>query len=223
MDEGFNTFINIYSTKEFNRGEFDNFPSGAGELAPYVFHKDADALFTAPDVVQQSNLGVTAYDKPAMMLYVLRHVVLGEVRFDKAFQEYVNRWAYKHPTPWDFFHTMENVAGEDLSWFWRGWVFNNWQLDVAVKEVKYNDEKPGSGASVSIENMNQMVMPIPVLIKEANGKEHRFTLPVEVWQRGANWTFNVPTTSRITEVVLDPEKQLPDMNRGNNSGNKKSF
>ncbi|HEY0058854.1 MAG TPA: M1 family metallopeptidase [Flavisolibacter sp.] len=223
MDEGFNSFINIYSTKEFNSGEYDQYPSAVGELAPYMFQKDGDALFTQPDVVQQNNLGVTAYEKPALMLYTLRHVVLGEQRFDKALREYIDRWAYKHPTPWDFFRTIENVAGEDLGWFWRGWVFNNWQLDVAVKEVRYNDGAPQKGASVSIENIGQMVMPIPVLVKEASGKEFRFTLPVEVWQRGGNWTFTVPTTSRITELVLDPDKVLPDMNRANNTGNKKSF
>ncbi len=223
MDEGFNSFINIYSTKDFNRGEFDSYPSDVSGLTPYVFSKEVDALFTAPDVVQQASLGATAYDKPAVMLYTLRHVVLGEARFDAAFKEYIARWAYKHPTPWDFFHTMENVAGEDLSWFWRSWIFNNWRLDVAVKDVKYNDGKPENGASVSIENLAQMPVPIPVLVREANGKEHRFTLPVEVWQRGANWTFTVPTTSRITELVLDPDKQLPDINRANNSGNKKTF
>jgi len=223
MDEGFNTFINIFSTKEFNKGEFDAYPADVTGLTPYVFGKDVDALFTTPDVVQQASLGATAYDKPAVMLYTLRQVVLGEDRFDAAFKEYISRWAYKHPTPWDFFHTIENVSGEDLSWFWKGWVFNNWKLDVAVKDVKYNDGKPENGASVSIENNAQMVMPVPVLVREANGKEHRFTLPVEVWQRGANWSFTVPTTSRITELVLDPDKLLPDTNRTNNTGNKKTF
>ena len=71
----------------------------------------------------------------AQMLDALRNVVLGKDRFDAAFQEYINRWAFKHPTPWDFFHTMENVSGEDLSWFWRAWVLNTWKLDQTVKEV----------------------------------------------------------------------------------------
>ena len=177
---------------------------------------------TKPDVVQQENLGVAAYDKPSIMLNALRDLVLGPERFDKAFQEYINRWAFKHPTPWDFFHTMENVAGEDLSWFWRGWVLNNWKLDQAVKGVEYNKDKPENGAAITIQNLDEMVMPVDVLIKESNGKEQRMKLPVEVWQRGAEWTFTVPTTSRITEVVLDPDKKLPDMNRQNNGG-KKTF
>jgi hypothetical protein len=218
MDEGFNTFINGLSTKTFNKGEFAGFSFfPADELAKVVFSKTMDPLMTAPDAVQQENLGIAAYEKPSQMLHALRDVVLGPQRFDAAFKEYIRRWAFKHPTPWDFFHTMENVAGEDLSWFWRGWVFNNWQLDQAVKEVRYLDNKPENGAAITIENLDKMVMPVDVLVRESNGKEQRLHLPVEVWQRGAQWTFNVPTTSKITEVVLDPDKKLPDMNRQNNS------
>lgn len=223
MDEGFNTFINGFSTKAFNKGEFAGFSYFQGDITPYIFSDKMDPLLTAADVVQQENLGIAAYEKPSIMLNALRDVVLGPERFDRAFKEYIQRWAYKHPTPWDFFHTMENVSGEDLSWFWRAWVQNNWKLDIAVKEVRYMDSLPQNGAIVSIQNLNQMAMPVPMLIKETNGKEHRFTLPVEVWQRGADWTFGVPTTSRITEVVIDPDKKLPDVNRSNNSGNKKSF
>jgi len=223
MDEGFNTFINGFSTKEFNRGEFAGFSYFPGDdITPFVFSDKMDPLMTTPDVAQQENLGIVAYEKPSIMLNALRDVVLGPERFDRAFKEYINRWAYKHPTPWDFFRTMENVSGEDLGWFWRSWVLNNWKFDVALGDVKYTDNKPENGAAITIENREQMPMPVPVLIKETNGKEHRITLPVEVWQRGGRWTFNVPTTSRITEVVLDPEKKLPDVNRQNNGG-KKAF
>ena len=90
-----------------------------------------DPLMTIPDVLQLHNIGVAEYDKPAIMLNALRDVVLGKERFDAAFREYIERWAFKHPTPWDFFRTIENVSGEDLSWFWRAWVFNNWKLDQA--------------------------------------------------------------------------------------------
>ena len=223
MDEGFTTFINGFSTKAFNKGEFADFSFfPAGESAPYVFTEEMDPIMTKPDVIQQENLGVVAYDKPSIMLNVLRNVVIGPQRFDKAFREYIERWAFKHPTPWDFFHTMENVVGEDLSWFWRGWVINNWKLDQAVKGVEYNNNKPEEGAAITILNLDQMVMPVDILIKETNGKEQRIILPVEVWQRGAEWTFTVPTTSRVTAVVLDPDKKLPDMNRQNNSS-KKTF
>ena len=224
MDEGFNTFINGLSTKEFNKGEFADFSYFPGDdMAKYVFSDQMDPLMTTPDVIQQENLGVAAYDKPPMMLNALREVVLGKERFDAAFREYINRWAYKHPTPWDFFHTMENVSGEDLSWFWRGWVLNNWKLDQAVKDIRYVNNKPENGAFITIENKEQMVMPVTVLVKEANGKEQRIDLPVEVWQRNEEWSFGVRTTSRITDVVLDPDKKLPDMDRKNNTLNKKGF
>jgi hypothetical protein len=218
MDEGFNTFINELSTKNFNNGEFSNFSYFSQEnRTADAFNSRIDPLWTVPDVVQEYSLGETAYDKPAMMLDALRDVVLGPERFDAAFREYINRWAFKHPTPWDFFHTMENVAGEDLGWFWRAWVFNNWKLDQKVTGVTYNENNPKNGASVTIENLDQMVMPVSVLIKEENGKQTRVDLPVEVWQHGPVWTFNVNTTSKITDVTLDPDKKLPDVNRKNNS------
>jgi hypothetical protein len=181
-----------------------------------------DGLYNIPEVIQQANLGVAAYLKPSMMLHALRDVILGPERFDAAFHEYVSRWAFKHPTPWDFFHTIENVSGEDLGWFWRAWVLNTWKLDQGVKEVKYVDNVPGKGAEITIENLDKMAMPVTVVVREANGKEYRIDLPVEVWQRGPQWTFGVPTTSEIKEVVLDPDKKLPDWNRDNNSW-KKAF
>ena len=216
MDEGFNTFINGLSTKAFNKGEFEGQSYFPGDLTKYIFKNDMDELFTRPEVIQQENLGIAAYEKPSIMLNALRNVVLGPERFDAAFREYINRWAFKHPTPWDFFHTIENVSGEDLAWFWRSWVMNNWKLDQAVKEVNYIEKNPANGAAVTIQNLEQMAMPVAVLIKEANGKEQRLSLPVEVWQRGGQWTFHVNTTSEITEVILDPDKQLPDFNRANN-------
>ena len=224
MDEGFNTFINGLSTKEFNNGEFAQFSFfPPDEMTRVAFNDKMDQLWATPDVIQQNNLGLAAYLKPAMMLDALRDVVLGPERFDRAFQEYINRWAFKHPTPWDFFRTMENVAGEDLSWFWRSWIFNNYKLDQAVAGVKYIDNVPEKCALITVQNLAQMAMPVSVLVKEANGKQQTINLPVEVWQRGNEWTFSVKTTSTITDVVLDPEKKLPDVNRKNNGLNTKGF
>ena len=222
MDEGFDTFINGLSTRNFNNGEFAKASFFSGDLIQPTFSHQMDGLMNIPEVIQQENLGVAAYLKPSMMLNALRNVVLDSPRFDAAFREYIRRWAFKHPTPWDFFHTMENVSGEDLGWFWRGWVFNTWRLDQGVKTVAYIDDKPANGAEITIQNQEKMVMPVKVLIKEANGKQLRVSLPVEVWQRGAEWTFAVPTTSEIKEVILDPEKELPDYNRANNDW-KKAF
>jgi len=222
MDEGFNTFINDLSTENFNKGEFVS-PFSVGDAANYVFKEEQDGLFNAPDVIGQNDLGTAAYGKPAIMLSVLRDVVLGPERFDAAFREYVNRWAFKHPTPWDFFHTMENVSGEDLGWFWRGWVLNTWKLDHSLKDVKYIRNDPANGVNITIENLEKMAMPVLIQIKEENGKVHDLTLPVEIWQRGSTWTFHVKTTSNVTDVILDPDKKLPDINRANNKMKEKPF
>jgi hypothetical protein len=226
MDEGFNTFINDLSGEAFNKGEFAAKGFFDDPTSPfmvkYAFGDSMDGLYNIPDAIQQENLGIAAYSKPATMLHALRDVVLGPERFDAAFREYVRRWAFKHPTPWDFFHTMENAAGEDLAWFWRGWVINTWKIDQAVRDVKYVKNAPANGAEITLENMQKLPMPVTVLIKEANGQEHRMDLPVEIWQRGPRWTFGVPTTSEIKEVILDPDKKLPDWDRDNNKW-KKAF
>jgi Peptidase family M1 domain len=228
MDEGFNTFINDGSTAAFNDGEFNKASffddPNSDYMVKITFGDKMDGLYTVPDAIGQGmNLGIAAYMKPAQMLTALRDLVLGKERFDAAFREYISRWAFKHPTPWDFFHSMENVAGEDLGWFWRAWVLNSWKLDQSVKNVTYKDGKQEKGAEITIENLEKMPMPVTVLIKESNGKEQRIDLPVEIWQRGKEWTFSVPTTSEIKEVILDPDKKLPEWDRGNNTWKKKGF
>ena len=147
---------------------------------------------------------------------MLRESVLGPERFDFAFRQYVNRWAFKHPTPFDFFRSMENGAGEDLGWFWRGWFYETWKLDQSVKDVRYVDGAAEKGALISIENLDRMAMPATVEITEANGKKGRVNLPVEIWQRGSTWTFRYNSTSALKSVVVDPDEKLPDVNEKNN-------
>jgi aminopeptidase N len=122
MDEGFNTFINILSTKAFNNGEYKASADVEGRTAPGIIRAlqdpNADVPYTVPDVTQARNLGFAAYSKTGYGLYLLREVVLGPERFDYAFRSYIKRWAFKHPQPRDFFRTMNEVAGEDLTWFW---------------------------------------------------------------------------------------------------------
>ena len=219
MDEGFNTFINILSSEAFNKGEYKEVPSVSG-MANYVFGEKMDGMLNGADVLQQQNLGVAAYFKPGMMLYVLRNEVLGAERFDRALKEYVHRWAFKHPTPWDFFHTMENVAGEDLNWFWRGWALNTWKFDVAVKEVKTVSESNFSGVMIKLQLLEKMPMPVTVKVVDVNGVEQFIKLPVEVWQRGDTWIFPVATKAAVKEVIVDPEMRLPDFNPANNKWEK---
>ncbi|CAG5009527.1 hypothetical protein DYBT9275_04518 [Dyadobacter sp. CECT 9275] len=217
MDEGFNTFINFLSGDNFNNGEYkDTRLNDLHRVAPIIFRPKADPIMTIPDVVQAQNLGWEAYYKPALGLRMLREQVLGKERFDYAFKMYVKRWAFKHPTPYDFFRTMEDAAGEDLGWFWKGWFFENYKLDQSVKDVAYIEQNPQKGSLITIENLSQWAMPARVDIEEVNGKKTRIELPVEIWQRGGSWTFKAATTQPIRTVTIDPDNNLPDIDPENN-------
>jgi hypothetical protein len=215
MDEGFNTFINEVADKYFNHGEFYEPPHNRQRSRRY-FQPNSESILTIPEVTQPRYLAANAYDKPAMGLMILREQVLGEDKFDSAFRYYINSWAYKHPTPWDFFHAIENYSGETLDWFWRGWFLNNWKVDQAVMDVRYPESNPVNGSIITIENREQLPMPATVEIKEAGGKTGRVKLPVEIWQRGPVWRFFYPSTRKIDSVTIDPDQVLPDSEEGNN-------
>lgn len=216
MDEGFNTFINQIDAKLFNKGEYYT-KADAQANALSVFGARAEAIVNTPDVLQSSYLGEAAYNKPALGLKILREQVLGEDRFDYAFRTYIKRWAFKHPTPWDFFHSMDNAAGEDLSWFWKEWFFTTWKLDQGVKDITYLENDAAKGALITIENLEEMALPVTLMVKEANGKTNTIKLPAEIWQRGGSWTFRYPSTSKINLVEIDPDHVLPDVNTDNNT------
>lgn len=216
MDEGFNTFINKVDTKVFNKGEYWE-PTDEQKVAPQMFQPDADAILNTPDVIQSDYLGFAAYEKPALGLKILREQILGEERFDYAFRTYIKRWAFKHPTPWDFFHSMDNAAGEDLSWFWNEWFMTTWKFDVGVKGINYRQNDPGQGSLITLENLEEMALPVTIAVKEENGKTGTVKLPAEIWERGPVWTFPYKSTSKIVLVTVDPNHQLPDVNPENNS------
>jgi hypothetical protein len=215
MDEGFNSFINTVSDKDFNKGEFNSKPRYRERSSRY-FQSYSEGIMTIPDVTNPRYLGVNAYDKPALGLELLRYDILGEARFDSAFRYYIRSWAYKHPTPWDFFHAMENSSGEDLSWFWRGWFLNNWKLDISVSRVDYVQANPANGSLVTIQNKEKLPMPVTVEVKEVGGKTGRVKLPVEIWQKGGEWKFFYPSTRQIESVTVDPDRMLPDADESNN-------
>jgi hypothetical protein len=216
MDEGFNTFINFLSSYDFNNGEYKESPTDMHISAEKYTENDLETVMSSPDNMKEANIGTLAYSKPGLALGILREQVLGKERFDFAFRTYVERWAYKHPTPDDFFRTMENVAGEDLSWFWRAWFVNNWRLDQGVNSVKYVDNNPKLGALISIENFEKMVMPVIMDIKTKSGKVTRIKLPVEIWQKNVDWTFKHNSIEEIESVIIDPDHVFPDSTVSNN-------
>lgn len=215
MDEGLNTFINTLAEQEFNKGEYDGTRSKQVFSSANSFFGDAsEGINTIPDVTKPENLGIVAYYKPSYGLKLLRETILSPARFDSALRYYVYQWAFKHPTPYDFFHCIENYAGESLDWFWRGWFLEHWKIDQAVGKVDYTkDNMP----VIVIDNLEQLPMPVTVEITEAGGKTGRVQFPVEVWQHSSQWMFAYPAQSKITKVVIDPDNALPDINRNNNT------
>jgi hypothetical protein len=225
QDEGFNTYINYIATEIFNKGEYVNdpayFDNGFFASRNYEqFMQYKDPLITVSEAMD-SKQHYQYYGKTAYGLNLLRTVVVGKERFDYAFRKYTEAWAFKHPTPYDFFHCINNAAGEDLNWFWKEWFFTTWKLDQAITSVKYIDNDPGKGALITIENKAKMILPVIVKVIQANGQAETMRLPVEIWQRGGTWTFKYPSKNKIAKVILDPENVLPDVDRKNNEWNSK--
>jgi len=214
MDEGFNTFINTLSTAFALKGEFyrpAGQPSATGFTRPSL-----EPILSNPDNLKEANNGTLLYSKPSAGLVMLREQILGPERFDFAFRTYIERWAYKHPAPDDFFRTMEAASGESLQWFWRGWFVNNWQLDQAVRNVSYVDKDPTKGAIITIDNLEKMAMPLTIEIKTVSGKTDRVNYTAEIWERNVSWSFKYPSTEAIESVTIDPDHKLPDANPANN-------
>lgn len=213
MDEGFNTFINYYSTKAFNNGEYpSNLIRGRSRLHQYKA-KDREGIDTYPDIVNTSHLGHTAYGKPGLGMILLREYILGPERFDFAFKEYIKKWAFKHPQPSDFFNAMENGAGENLNWFWKGWFYGTGTIDLAISSVQaYKGDY-----IIGLQNDGDMPMPVQLKITYDDETSELKMLPVEIWQRGDSWNYLLKTDKKVISVEIDPDKILPDINISNDA------
>src|SRR5580704_1727550 len=161
MDEGFNTFIDIDESATFQGGVYgpkrDSEYSAGGEPADTILkvidNPDAPVILNNADAYPWSLGHPVSYFKGAYGMVLLREQILGPERFDWAFRKYIRDWAYKHPSPWDFFREMQSEGGEDLGWFWKGWYMNNWTLDLAVDAASYVDANdPAKGLRVTVEN-----------------------------------------------------------------------
>ena len=135
MDEGLNSFLEYLAEISFD----PNFPTRKGpakNIVPYMSgdQKGLEPIMTNSESIRQ--FGNNAYGKPATALNILRETIMGHELFDYAFKTYANRWKFKHPTPEDFFRTMEDASAVDLDWFWRGWFYTTDYNDIGIKEVK---------------------------------------------------------------------------------------
>jgi len=163
------------------------------------------------DLYPQDLYFIMFYDKTAQVLAALRGL-LGEATFHRAFREYGRRWTGKHPYPYDFFDTIADVAGRDLSWFWTTWFYEPWPLDQAIASV----ETRGDSAAITIEDRGLAPMPVLLAITRANGDVQRLTVPVDVWLGGARrHIVRVAGSPAVTRVTIDPDGLFPDVDRAN--------
>ncbi|HEV8176258.1 MAG TPA: M1 family metallopeptidase [Gemmatimonadales bacterium] len=212
MDEGFNTFMNRYNWEKKYPGAY-NRRGDPGLYIPLALSGKEESIMTPADRIGGS-LSTTAYTKPGLGLILLRDHIIGRDRFDPAFKQYVTRWAYKHPTPADFFRSIEDGVGEDLSWFWRSWFYTTETLDQTVDSVASDS---GSIASrVYLRNAGAMPMPVELELVMDDGTTKQMSLPVEVWYGGNRYNVLVPEARKVIRVTIDPRKLYPDVRRENN-------
>ncbi|GGA81223.1 M1 family metallopeptidase [Puia dinghuensis] len=247
MDEGFNTFIDVYASDAVNNGEFapkrdaEYAPGGGNpvdEIIPTIKDPQAPVMMTRADGIPEKYRHPMVYFKPALGLVLLREQILGHDRFDYAFRRYIQNWAFRHPGPYDFFKTMDNEGGEDLSWFWRGWFFHNWSFDIAVQSVQNigpgSTTVTGAGSTtnnsssssttnnssqvaITLANLDRLALPATLELTWKDGTKQQITLPVETWLQSGTCTLHFPATQPLTAVTVDPAHVLPDANRANNT------
>jgi hypothetical protein len=223
QDEGFNTFINTFSEARRYPEKGDQMARALGErqIVEQVMQRNLDQpIDINPDRIDPQLLGVSAYVKPSVGLQLLRQEIMGPAAFDDAFRTYIQRWAFKHPSPADFYRTMEDVGGKRLDWFWREWFKENVKFDQAIDTVALSAAPNGGQvATVLYGNRARGVMPIHARFTFSDGSVEQYDYPAEVWSTNTThylrrYTFTGKTLSRIE---LDPDKRIPDVDRSNNT------
>jgi hypothetical protein len=214
MDEGFNTFIDLANAAKYFAGTPYGDTIEVHPLHLYAEHAkpgNEQPLIEKP--VEVRDLFWGGYQKPALMMQMLRYEVLGKDRFDAAFREYIRTWAFKHPTPSDFFRLMRDQSGMELDWFWRDWIFTTARLDQAVDSTSRGTD---GVTSVYLHNRGTMVMPAELSLAFEDGTTSTVKLPVEMWNLGDRFTYRVMGTKPVRAVEVDPRHALPDIDRANN-------
>jgi hypothetical protein len=212
MDEGFNTFMDLENAALYFKGTAYGDTIEAHPLRLYPGHATAGEQPLIERPVAVRDLFWVGYQKPAMVMRMLREEVLGRERFDHAFREYLRAWQFRHPTPADFFRLMRDASGMDLDWFWRGWVTTAGRLDQAVDSVS----RRADGTRIHLSSRAANVMPLEMELAYSDGTTERVRLPVEMWNQGSRFSYRVRSAKPLRRVVVDPRGVLPDERRGNN-------
>jgi len=217
QDEGFNTFINYFSeARRFpEKGTYQQRIGHDRNVVEQFMQHDVDEpLEINPDRINPQLLGENAYVKTAVGLGLLRDEILGPAAFDDAFREYTRRWAFKHPTPTDFFRTMEDVSGRRLDWFFREWFLENPHFDVGVDSLV----QVGDSVAVGYRNYARGVLPLHVRFTFSDGSTQNFDYPAEVWS--TNTTFYIRKYAfpgkKVAKIEVDPDQRSLDTDRANN-------
>ena len=241
MDEGLNSYVEMLTVLDYDA----NFPLRRGLPKNIVGYMSGDQSKIAPIMSKGDNVyefGNNAYGKPATALWILRETIMGKELFDHAFRTYSQRWMFKHPTPADFFRTMEDASGVDLDWFWRGWFYTTDVTDIGIKGVKkfqtnttgesvefVQDTSEGMGFAKKNENSKfhyeitynkpgGLVMPIIVEFKYKDGSTERKTYPAQIWRYNDKEITKVFSSSKeIESIVIDPDLETADVDTSNNS------
>ncbi len=222
MDEGFNTFMNTFS-------EARRYPQQGTEAQREARERETVEQYmkigldrtidVGPDRINPMLLGENQYVKTSMALHLLRDQILGDSAFDDGFREYIRRWAYKHPTPADFFRTMEDAGGRRLDWFWREFFETNDQFDQTVDTVRTRMAGDTEIVNVTYGNLDRGVLPILARFTFSDGSTQDYKYPAESWYMNSTkfrraYAFVGKT---LQKIELDPDRLLIDVDRTNNT------
>jgi hypothetical protein len=211
MDEGLTQFDQSQSMDDFFKGFDDEARNRKNYLDIAQMGSEVELMHHGDRYPTYASYGVASYYKPASVLVALR-AVLGAETFHKAYTEYIRRWSYKHPSPYDFFHTFEDVSGKDLSWFWRTWFFETWKLDQAIDTVT----TAGDSLEVIVENRGRAPMPVFLAVTRVNGRVDQVTIPVDVWFAGdRRHAIRIAREPMVKSIEIDTRKEFPDLDRTN--------
>jgi hypothetical protein len=211
MDEGFAQFSQSQAMPDFFKGYDDEAENREPYLNMAIAGGEVEMMHHGDRYPNYAAYGTASYYKPATVLVALRGV-LGKETFEKALKEYGRRWQYKHPTPYDFFNTVEDVSGRDLSWFWRTWFFETWKLDQAIDTVA----PVGDSLEVVVANRGRAPMPVHLVVTRSEGEPQTVEIPVSVWFTGVKRaTVRIAREPAIKTIEIDPKREFPDIDRGN--------
>jgi hypothetical protein len=211
MDEGTTTFNENNAKSDFYPGVAWQVPDQANYLAIVLNALEGEVLRWSDYHYNPAAFTIASYQKPASALHALR-AILGEETFDRAYREYLARWAYKHPYPWDMFNTFEDVSGRDLDWFWRSWYYETWVLEQGIESVTPGED----GTRIVIRDRGMVPMPAIVEVTLSDGSTVRREVPVETWLEGAREATVTLDAADVQKVEIDPDLAFPDLDRSNN-------